>query len=96
MYVLAGLDAGRTQVQLLHDHDPCCFRAEGRHKEIEVYNAAVQNAGISGLMRTVVTAGNFHQVNLRDKAVVAHLTEVLRAKGALTEADLAVLPFDIL
>ena len=97
MYVLAGLERARTQVQLLHDHDPCCFRAEGRHAEIEAYNAAVQGtAGLAGWMRTAVTVGNIHQVNLRDKAIVAHVVEMVRAKGQLAPADVELLPFDIL
>ena len=96
MYVLAGADSGRAQVQLLHDHDPCCFRAEGRHDQIMQYNTAVQRAGIKGWMRTAVTAGNFHQVNLRDKTVVAHVIEMLRSKGKVGKDDLAWLPFDIL
>ena len=47
-------------------------------------------------MQTAITAGNFHQVNLRDKVIVATMTEKLRRKGALTKADFEEIPFDIL
>lgn len=96
MYILASLEEARNQVQVLHDHDPCCFRAEGRHGEIKQYNAQVQAAGIQGWMRTAVTAGNFHQVNVRDKVIVSAVVEKLRANNRLTPADLNSIPFDIL
>lgn len=34
MYVLAGLEPERVQVQILHENDPCCYRAEGRHGNV--------------------------------------------------------------
>ena len=39
MYVLAALEAGRAQLQLLHEWDPCCFRAQGRHPQIRAHGA---------------------------------------------------------
>ena len=100
--MLAGLEPGRAQVQILHDHDPCCFRAEGRHPSIRAYNSWVQSvlaatdAG-GGVMRTAVTAGNFHEVNFRDKVIVASVVEAFRAQGGRTVPDnVKQLPFDIL
>ena len=40
-------------------------------------------------MQTAVTAGNFHEGNLRDKVLVATIAEKLRAKGPLAAADFA-------
>lgn len=45
-------------------------------------------------MQTVVTAGNYHEVNPRDKVVVATVIERLRRSGKLDKADFARLPFD--
>ena len=41
MYTLAALEEGRMQVQVLHEADPCCFRAGPRHPEIIRYNGEV-------------------------------------------------------
>ncbi len=82
----------RPQLQILHDYDSCCFRAEGLFTNITRYGEAVRNAfsksvppgGASAagssiaLFRTVVTEGNFHQVNLRDKVIVATVLERYR------------------
>ena len=38
---------------------------------------ALTGAG-AGFMRTVVTAGNYHQVNFRDKVIVSFVVEWLR------------------
>jgi|EP01047_Picozoa_sp_COSAG01_P051541 hypothetical protein len=84
MYTLAGLEEGRVQVQLLHEADSCCFRSGPRHPAIISYNqevaqrldaaAAKNGSGGSGTMCTVATVGNVHEVNMRDKAVIAYLT----------------------
>jgi hypothetical protein len=68
MYVLAGLETERAQLQLLHEWDPCCFRAQGRHPKIRAYNERVQTTLVSangGFMATAVTVGDFHEVNFR-------------------------------
>ena len=95
MYVLAAVEEARTQIQILHQQDPCCFKAEGRHPAIRAYNGAV-GAATKGNMRTVVTAGNFHEVNLRDKVVVASVVEMLRELGVLGPSDVERLPFNML
>jgi len=93
MYVLAALEEGRHQVQILHEYDSCCFRAASLHDEIKDYNAYVQTQ-VNGWMQTAVTAGNFHEVNYRDKVVIASIVERLRKKGKLTKADFVNMPFD--
>jgi hypothetical protein len=46
-------------------------------------------------MQTAVTAGNYHEINLRDKVIVATMVERLRRKGgALTTQDFENIPFD--
>ena len=47
-------------------------------------------------MQTAVTAGNFHEVNYRDKVLVASLSEALRREGAVVREDFERLPFDLL
>lgn len=120
MYVLGALEPGRAQLQLLHEHDSCCFAATGLHPDIARYNAYVQGqlrlsaaaaaagsvtaggsavaaGGGAGWMQTAVTSGNYHEINYRDKVVVASLVERLRLNGGrVGKADLARLPFDLL
>ena len=95
MYTLAALEPTRHQLQLLHEKDSCCFAAQGLHPAIRTYNTFVQqHAG--GWMQTAVTAGNYHQVNYRDKVLIASAIERLRLRGSLSKADFAQLPFDML
>jgi hypothetical protein len=95
MYILAALESTRHQVQILHEYDSCCFRGAGLHDEIKDYNAYVQKQIVGGgWMQTVVTAGNYHEINPRDKVVIATVIERLRRKGSLEKADFAMLPFD--
>jgi hypothetical protein len=107
MYTLAGLEEDRMQVQLLHEADSCCFRSGPRHPAIIKYNqdvaqrlaAAGKNGSSSGTMCTVATAGNVHEVNMRDKAVIAYLTDRYDQGGgsALPRAsECPHLPFNVL
>lgn len=110
MYTLAGLEPGRLQVQLLHEADPCCFRSGPRHADIIAYNdevakrlgaagASNRSSGGAGTMCTVATAGNVHEVNMRDKAVIAYLIDRYDQWGssALPKAsECAALPFNVL
>ncbi len=43
-----------------------------------------------------MTAGNIHQVNYRDRVIVAWLIERLRAGDAIDAQFLKALPFDLL
>ena len=93
MYVLAALEPHRHQLQILHEYDWCCFRGAGLFDKIKAFNAFVQ-AHVGGWMQTAVTAGNSHQVNPRDKVLVAVMVERLRRNGKLAKRDFAALPFD--
>ena len=92
--MLGSLEAGRAQLQILHEFDSCCFRAAGLHEQIQHYGLwAELRAG--GAFRTAVTAGNYHEVNGRDQLLVALLLERLRrGAGSLSRLDLVGLPFD--
>lgn len=96
LYKLAALEANRTSVQILHEQDPCCFHGCGRHDRIRAYNADVAGSGAAGLFQTAVTTGNVHEVNPRDKVILASLLDKLRIAGALLPDDVRRLPFNTL
>ncbi|CAK9008078.1 unnamed protein product [Durusdinium trenchii] len=72
LYVLASLEKHRSSLQVLHEADPCCFHGCGRHNRIEEYGRFVR-ASSQGLFQTVVTEGNRHEVNVRDKILIGNL-----------------------
>ena len=99
------LGGGRHQLQILHEYDSCCFRGAGLLSDIRAYNewAQEQIANVSsgsqmmmsaGWFQTVVTAGNYHEVNERDMVLVSYMLERLRRRGWLTKSDFELLPFD--
>ena len=47
-------------------------------------------------MRTAVTAGDFHEVNYRDKMIVSDFVDALRRQGRLRPTDFDRVPFDLL
>ena len=48
-----------------------------------------------GWFQTTVTAGNFHEFNLRDKVIASLLIEKLRRSGGqLGKDDFVAIPFD--
>ena len=61
----------------MHEFDSCCFRAAGLFDGIKRYNSWAQDLA-GGWFQTAVTAGNFHQFNLRDKVIVSVMIERLR------------------
>ena len=93
LYVLGALEPGRTQVQLLHEQDPCCFHGCGRHDRIREYNSFVR-AEAAGAFVTAVTQGNAHEVNPRDKVIIGGLLDQLRISGSLSRGDVDALPFN--
>lgn len=94
LYVLGSLEENRTQVQVLHEQDPCCFHGCGRHDRIRGYNAFVRGEGAGGFV-TAVTQGNAHEVNPRDKVILGGLLEQLRVGGgALPKGYIDSLPFN--
>ncbi len=116
LYLLATALGKRPQLQILHDFDSCCFRADGLYANISVYGEVVRNHSLMyhftensdvmnnrvPLFRTVVTEGNFHQVNVRDKVIVATVIERYRACAAASGAEgcwgklFEALPFNLL
>jgi len=94
LYVLAALELGRSSVQMLHEADPCCFHGCGRHGRIEEYNQYVR-AHSRGQFRTVVTEGNLHQVNPREKTIAGMLIEKVHRGQPITASDVES-PFSIL
>lgn len=71
------------------------------HDQIAAYNAVVheelahQTTG-AGYFQTYANYGNFHEMNYRDKAVLALMIERLRRKDGIALSHFADLPFDIL
>ena len=99
--VLAGLEPGRTSLQILHENDPCCFRAEGRHDELLAYGASVTaelNARpASGVFSTAVSDWAVHAVCPRDKALIAATLSRVRSAATPTQmTNLSGLPCDML
>jgi len=94
LYVLAALEEQRTSVQLLHEEDPCCFHACGRHARIQDYNRFV-HAEAKGLFRSIVTEGNQHEVNPREKSIAGFLAYKISRSQAISAQDLQS-PFDLL
>ena len=91
MYLLAGLEPHRWQVQMLHERDSCCFATAGRHDQMRAYEANVRAELVAaGRAKTghgwfTVTADNHtkHEVCDRDKATIA---TVMKTAGYLPGA----------
>ena len=97
LYALAALEPGRAQVQVLHEQDSCCFHGCGRHDRIRAYGDTVRGAVAGGgAFGTVVTRGNIHEVNLRDRVVLATALDEFRRSGAVEQAAINALPFNTL
>jgi len=95
LYILGTLERHRYQLQVLHQHDSCCFRACGLHEFILDYNEHTQ-ARIGGWMRTVVTDSAAHAVNPDEARLAAQVIDQFH-RGALGRHQMkAALPFDIL
>merc|ERR1712032_821911 len=94
LYVLAALEPGRASLQMLHEADPCCFHGCGRHARIHEYNDYVRSQ-VKGHFRTLVTEGNLHQVNPREKTTAGWLIEKVNRNQIITSSDLDS-PFSIL
>ena len=52
--------------------------------------------GEAGWFATAVNLGNFHEINYRDKVVLATMIERLRRRGGITHAHFGDIPFDVL
>ncbi len=99
LYALAALEPGRASLQVLHEADPCCFHGCGRHDRIRAYNADIRArlaARAGGAFATLVSRGNAHEVNYRDRAVIASLLDKYMLFGAVNQTDLDNAPFNTL
>eukprot|EP01051_Picozoa_sp_SAG22_P010374 SAG22_NODE_932_length_6448_cov_7.053709_2_plen_360_part_00 len=103
MYLLAGLEPGRTSLQILHQDDCCCFKGRGIHENITRYDDAIgtalatQGPAGTGVFSTAVTNWPVHMVCERDKAViVATLRRAVSAAAAGKSPNLTGLPCDML
>lgn len=97
IFALGGLaqKQPRFQLQILHEMDSCCWTACTRHADILAYNAQIRNMANS-TFRTVVTTGNIHEVNPRDKLIVGTLVQLWSQQGAMPNILNVPIPFDIL
>lgn len=101
LYVLSSLEQGRHSLQMLHEHDSCCFAAFGLHADIKAYNRFVQNELArqthgGGWFQTAANLGNYHENNYRDKVVIALMIERLRREGGILSQHFDDIPFDVL
>ena len=82
MYLLAGLEPERAQVQVLHEYDSCCFSPHGRHAQMLKYESNVRaelgareetaQHGVShGWFTSTANAHVKHEVSAQDKTLIA-------------------------
>ena len=77
MYLLAGLEPGRAQLQVLHENDECCFAPVGRHDRVLAYERDVRaelgggGRRQHGWFSVAVTNHTKHEVSAKEKAVIA-------------------------
>lgn len=78
-YLLAGLEPGRFQVQILHEYDSCCFSPHGRHDQMLAYEHNVRaelqgsdrKGGRHGWFTSTANAHVKHEVSEQDKTIIA-------------------------
>lgn len=73
-YLLAGLEPGRFQVQILHEYDSCCFSPHGRHDQMKRYEHNIR-AELSlqpehGWFTTTADNHTKHEVCAQDKTII--------------------------
>ena len=91
MYLLAGLEPDRFQVQVLHNQDDCCFAAKGRHDKMKEYEYNVRRElGGSDRSGAVSKHGWFtctvddhihHEVCHKDKRIIKSVMEATQGPG---------------
>ena len=78
-YLLAGLEPGRFQVQVLHEYDSCCFSPHGRHDQMLAYEANVRAelaggeraGGSHGWFTSTANNHSKHEVCAQDKTIIS-------------------------
>ena len=103
-YLLAGLEPGRAQVQVLHENDSCCFAPAGRHDQMLGYEHNVR-AELNAADRVrsdshgwfTATADNHskHEVSHKDKRIISSVLAGWPGRAAGAQAWQQV-PCDIL
>lgn len=99
MYLLAGLEAERYQLQILHENDDCCYATHGRHDQMLAYEghlrAELGARQEHGYFTCAATNHTHHEVCAEDKEVWA---SAMRASPGLAPGDprWESLPCDIL
>ena len=107
MYLLAGLEPDRFQVQVLHNQDDCCFAAKGRHDKMKEYEYNVRRElGGSDRSGAVSKHGWFtctvddhihHEVCHKDKRIIRSVMEATQGPGWKPgDAAWQAIPCDIL
>eukprot|EP00041_Stephanoeca_diplocostata_P014108 m.253331 g.253331 ORF g.253331 m.253331 type:complete len:425 (+) comp19583_c0_seq1:108-1382(+) len=78
-YLLAGLEPGRFQVQILHEYDSCCFSPHDRHDQMLAYEANIraelqagerQGDGKHGWFTSTADNHTKHEVCAQDKTIM--------------------------
>lgn len=84
-YLLAGLEPGRFQVQILHEYDSCCFSPHKRHDQMLNYESNIRTELMSDDRKSASSAGALkhgwftstadnhtkHEVCAQDKTIIA-------------------------
>ena len=102
-YLLAGLEPGRYQVQILHEYDSCCFSPHGRHDQMLAYEHNVRAelqapgsdraGGRHGWFTSTANAHVKHEVSEQDKTLIRN---ALAGEFAPASGGWDRLPCDIL
>jgi hypothetical protein len=76
-YLLAGLEPGRFQVQILHEYDTCCFSPHNRHDQMLQYEANIRaelmaQDGPTGWFTSTAVNHSKHEVAAQGKTIMAH------------------------
>jgi hypothetical protein len=93
-YLLAGLEPGRFQVQILHERDSCCFSPQGRHSQMLGYQhnvrAELQLQGgsnatsLHGWFTTTADDHRKHEVAAQDKTIISAVASAVPGEGGFT------------
>ena len=85
-YLLAGLEPGRFQVQILHEYDTCCFSPHNRHGEMLSYERHIRaelsaddrSGGEHGWFTVAAVNHSKHEVSDQGKTVMAAALAAMR------------------
>ena len=93
-YLLAGLEPGRFQVQILHERDSCCFSPQGRHDQMMSYQRNVRaelqasdrrGDASHGWFTTTADDHTKHEVAAQDKAIISAVASAVPGAGVVTK-----------